>query len=206
MYDIIFLLIMALALFIGYKNGLLRAVIGFAGGLAAALGGYLLYPYLTEILAATPLYTLIYTQIEKSLTPAIQEGSLPELFIKYSTDTLAGVAQNMAAGITVVVLNIISILVIILVIKLAFFFLKKTAGWINELPVIGLVNRLLGMLVSGATALIFIFIFVAIIVTPPSNQTEFSQEICRGINKSFIVSRVMDYNFFVSFKSLSTAV
>ena len=203
MYDILFLAIIAVALWIGYNDGFLKAVVGFAGVLAASVGGFLLYPYLTEILEKTPLYTTIYTQIEKTITPNIQEGSLPELFIKYSTETLAGVIESMSAGVTIIILNIISIVAIILVIKLAFYFLKRSAKWINDLPVIGIINRILGMIVTGVSAIIFIFIFVAIIVTPPSNQIEFSQEICRGINESYLLSRVMDYNFFVSFKSLS---
>ena len=203
MYDFCFLIIMGTALLIGYKGGFLRSVVGFASVIASAFGGFLLYPYVTDILIKTPLYSGIVSWLSGLLTNRINEEALPEMFIKYNADTFSGVVLKMAEGIAVVILNIISIIIILVLIRVLFHFLKKTAKWINKLPVIGLLNRILGMVFSGASVIIVIYIIVAVIVLPPSNETEFSKEVCRNINNSFIVSRVMDYNFFVSYKSLS---
>jgi len=203
MYDIVFLVFLAIALIIGYRNGFLKAAISFVSILVSAFGGFLLYPYVTEILVKTPLHAAVLNWISGIMLPKIRDEALPEMFVKYGADTIAGVVEKMAEGVTIVILNIISILLILILLRLLFHFLKKTAKWINKLPIIGTLNKILGMLVSGASAMILIYIFVAVIVMPPSNQTEFSKEVCRGINGSFILSKAMDYNFFVSYKSLS---
>ena len=203
MYDILFIVLLLIALATGYHNGFLKAVIGFAGVIASAIGGFLLYPYLTDILIKTPIYPWICSCLENLITPNLKESGLPELLINYSANTVTEAVKNMSDGIAVIILNIISVVIILIMIKFAVFFLKKTAGWINKLPVLGILNRISGMIVSGASAIIIIYIITAVIVMPPSNETEFSKEICRGINGSYVISKVMDYNFFVSYKSLS---
>ena len=133
----------------------------------------------------------------------IENEGMPELFVKYAVDTVEKLSVKMAEGVTLIILNIISIVIILVVIKLVFYYLKKSAKWINDLPVIGIVNRVFGMIISGMSAIMLLFILVAVIVVPPSNTTEFSKNICRGINESYILSRVVDYNFFVNYRSLS---
>ena len=203
MYDLLFLILMGLALWSGYINGFLKAIVNFAGIIASAIGGFLLYPYLSDILVKTPLYTSILNSVSKVLTLKIKDDGLPDLLVKYGVDNLERLSVKMAEGVAVIILNIISVIIIIIAIKVVFFFLKKYANWINDLPIIGKINRIFGMLVSGASAIVIIYILVAVVVMPPSNTTELSKEICRGINNSFLLSRVMDYNFFVNFRSLS---
>ena len=203
MYDIFFIIIMICALTLGYHNGFLKAVVGLLSVVVSAVGGFLLFQPVTELLKSTPLYTMLLNQISNFLAPKVETEGLPDLLVKYGVDTLESAANEMAAGITVVILNIISVVLILILIKLVFYFLKKSSKWINELPVIGKVNRILGMVVSGASAIVLIFIFVAVILMPPSNETEFSKGICRGINQSYLVNGIMEYNFFANYRSLS---
>jgi uncharacterized membrane protein required for colicin V production len=207
MADLIFLIILSIALVIGYKIGFLKAIISFVGIIISAIGGYLLYPFITPIIMKTPLYGLVNNIVIEFLKiqykTNIDNQNIPQLFVKYGANTIDGLIKNMSTGITVVILNILSLIIIIIGIKILISVLKGMSGFVNKIPIVGTFNRILGMLVSGVSCIILIYVFVAVMLLPPSNNTELSKKMCLEINKSVIVSRVMDYNIFVSYNSLS---
>lgn len=207
MLDVIFILCLAIAFIIGYKVGFLRALVGFLGMVVSALGGYLLYPYVTPMLMKTPLYTWINNWVIAGLESYLSQhetlAKMDELFVKYQVMDVESLRVGMAAGITTVIFNIISILLIILAIKLFVSLLKKFTKVVNHIPVIGAINRLFGMVLTGASFITACFLIVAVMLLPPSNTTELSQDFCRKVNDSYVVRQVMDYNFFINYKSLS---
>ncbi len=207
MLDFLFIICLAVAFFIGYKVGFLRALVGFLGMMISAVGGYLLYPYVTPFLIKTPLYDFINGWVLKWLEGYLSKNEtlsqMDALFIKYHVADTEALRQGMAAGITTVILNIISILLIIVAIKLIVLLLKKFTKVINHLPVIGILNRLFGMVLTGASFVTVCFIVIAVMLLPPSNTSELSRKACEEIDKSTIVRQVMDYNFFINYKSLS---
>lgn len=205
--DVIFIICLAIAFFVGYKTGFLRAFVGFVGMIVSAVGGYLLYPYITPMLMKTPLNQFVYdgvrSQIESYLAKQETASQTEHLFLKYNVFDLSGLTEAMTSGITLVILNVISILLIILLIKLGILVLKKFTNIINHVPVIGTLNRLCGMILSGASFVTVCFILIAVLLLPPSNTTELSRNVCDEIDRSTVVREVMDYNFFVNYKSLS---
>lgn len=204
--DAIFIICLAIAFFVGYKTGFLRAFVGFVGMIISAVGGYLLYPYITPMLVKTPLNQWINDGVQswiESYLSKQEAGQTENLFIKYNVIDLSGLTEAMTSGITLVILNVISILLIILLIKLGILILKKFTSVINHVPVIGTLNRLCGMILSGASFLTVCFIIIAVLLLPPSNTTELSRSVCSEIDRSTLVREVMDYNFFVNYKSLS---
>lgn len=207
MLDILFLLALAVAFFIGYKVGFLRALVGFLGMIVSAVGGYLLYPYVTPFLMKTPLYSIINGWVLAGLESYLSQNEtlsqIDALFTKYGVSDTEALRQGMAAGITTVILNIISILLIILVIKLFVLLLKKFTKLVNHIPVIGTLNRLFGMMLTGASFITVCFILVAVMLLPPSNTSEISRKVCQEIDKSYLVRQVMDYNIFINYESLS---
>ncbi|MBQ7792012.1 MAG: CvpA family protein, partial [Clostridia bacterium] len=200
MLDIIFIICLAVAFFIGYKTGFLRALVGFLGIIVSAVGGYLLYPYVTPILMKTPLYDFFNNWVLKGLDRYLSQNEtisqMEALFQKYNVADTEALRQGMATGITTVLMNIVSILLIIVVIKLFVLVLKKATHIINHIPVIGLINRLFGMILTGASFVTVCFIVVAVMLLPPSNTSEISRKACQEIDQSFVVREVMDYNFF----------
>lgn len=207
MLDILFIICLAIAFLVGYKTGFLRALVGFLGIIISAVGGYLLYPYITPILGETPLYDIINGWVSKGLQSYLSQNEtiskMDALFQKYNVADTEALQQGMATGITTVILNIISIFLIIAVIKLVVAILKKFTHLVNHIPVIGTLNRLLGMVLTGASFITVCFIVVAVMLLPPSNTSELSGKACEEINNSVIVRQVMDYNFFINYKSLS---
>ena len=209
MYDLIFVVIMALALFIGYRVGFLKAVVSFVGVIISAIGGYLLYPYITPILMSTPLNGFVNGITVNALSArfANEENlkGIAELFEKYNVTTIEAIVAKMSEGITLIALKVLSVLIVIILIKILMMFLKGFTGAINKIPIIGALNRFLGMVMTGSSALTIIYIIVAVMLMPPSNSTEFAKDMCAKIDKSIVVSRVMEYNFFINYKSLSGA-
>ncbi|MBQ7951220.1 MAG: CvpA family protein [Clostridia bacterium] len=207
MLDILFIICLVIAFYVGYKTGFLQALVGFMGVIISAIGGYLLYPYITPMLMKTPLYDWVNAgvlewmkgYVEKSQANAQLDG----LFVKYQVFDVTALTETMASGITTVILNVISILLIIFIIKLGILILKKCTKLINHVPVIGTLNRLCGVVLSGASFITVCFIVVAVLLIPPSNTTELSRNVCEQIDSSFVVRQVMDYNFFINYKSLS---
>jgi uncharacterized membrane protein required for colicin V production len=207
MADLIFLAMLIVALIIGYNIGFLKAIISFVGVIVSAIGGYLLYPYVAPIIIKTPLYgyinDIVISYLKVQFATNAEQQNIPQLFLKYGASTTDALIKNMSTGITVVIINIISLIIIIIGIKIVISILKSMSGILNKVPIIGTFNKILGMLVSGVSYIILVFVFVAVMLLPPSNATELSKKMCLEIDKSVIVSRVMDYNVFVSYNSLS---
>lgn len=207
MLDVGFLLCLAVAFIIGYKTGFLRALVGFLGVIISAVGGYLLYPYVTSFLMKTPLYDPINQWVLNGLNGYLQKNEtlarLDELLMTYQAENTEALMNSMASGITTVIFNVLSIFVIIFLIKLIVFFLKKVTRLIHHIPVLGPINRFCGMILTGASFVTVCFIVVAVMLLPPSNTSELSKNMCQKIDESVIVKEVMDYNFFVNYDSLS---
>lgn len=204
MIDIIFLIGLVLAFYVGYKSGFVRGLVGFLGIFVSAFGGYLLYPYVTSFLMKTPLFSIVNQWVFSGVQEYVNQQANPlELFLRYQVNTIEILSQKMAEGITVVILNVISILLIIVLIKVAVFLLKKMTGFINHIPVIGQLNRIGGLILSGASYVVVCFIIVAVMLLPPANSSELSRNMCQQIDRSAIVRPVMEYNFFANYESLS---
>ena len=204
MVDIIFIIGLVIAFVVGYKSGFVRALVGFLGIFVSAFGGYLLYPYVTSFLMKTPAFDFVNQWVLSGVQEYVSQYTNPlDLFIRYRVNTVTNLCNKMAEGITMVIFNVISILLIIVLIKVIVFLLKKITGFINHIPVIGQLNRIGGLLLSGGSYVVACFIIVAVMLLPPANSSELSRNMCERIDHSIVVKPVMDYNFFVNYESLS---
>ncbi len=204
MTDLIFLLGLAVAFFVGYRSGFVKSLVGFVGIFVSAFGGYLLYPYVSAFLMGTPLFGMVNQSVLAWVQGYVsQHTNQSELFLRYQAENIDMLCTKMSEGITVVIFNILSIILIILLIKVGIFLLKKLTSFINHIPVIGQLNRIGGLLLSGTSYLVACFIIVAVMLLPPANTSELSRNICHHINHSVVVRPVMNYNFFVNYESLS---
>lgn len=205
--DLLFLICLALALFIGFQVGFLRALVGFMGMIVSAIGGYLLYPYVTPFLMNTPLYDVVNRGVLSWLSAYLQKAEaqsrLEQLFFRYQANTLEALLSKMADGVTVVIMNVISVLLIIVLVKLAVILLKKVTRTVNEIPLMGTLNRLCGMALTAASFVTVCFLVTAVMLLPPSNTSELTGKMCEEIDRSYVVKELMDYNFFVDYEGLS---
>lgn len=204
MIDIIFVLGLIIAFYVGYRSGFVKSLVGFVGIFISAFGGYLLYPYVSSFLMGTPLFNLVNQSVVAWVQGYVNQHTNPQdLFMRYQAENIEMLCAKMSEGITTVIFNILSIILIILLIKVGIFLLKKLTSFINHIPVIGQLNRIGGLLLSGASYVVACFIIVAVMLLPPANTSELSRNLCHQINNSSVVRPVMNYNFFVNYESLS---
>ena len=203
MLDLIFVAGLAIALFVGYRSGFARALVGFFSIFISVLGGYLLYPSVAVLLMKTPLYDMIHDAVVSGAQGYVSKNvNQSDLFSRYKVNTLDLLTNKIAEGITTVIFNVISIILIILLLRLLLFLLKKSTKFINRIPVLGTINQWAGMLLSGASFVIACFAIVAVLFLPPANNSELSRDMHRKIDSSIIVKPVMKCNFFVDYDSL----
>ncbi len=204
MIDLIFLLGLAIAFIVGYRSGFLKSLVGFVGVFVSAFGGYLLYPYVSSFLMGTPLFGVVNQSVLGWVQNYVSEHTNPnDLFLRYQADNIEMLCAKMSEAITAVIFNIVSILLIIVLIKLAIFFIKKLTKIVNHIPLIGQLNRIGGLLLSSFSYIVVCFIIVAVMLLPPANTSELSRNVCHQINNSVVVRPVMNFNFFVNYESLS---
>ncbi len=208
--DIILAAVIIIASFIGYNRGFIKAFLNMFFVLCSAFGCYLLYPYATDILSKTGLNGLIGKYITDYFTQKYLSTPNPDstasLLIKYNVQTVDALLPKMVDGITLIIMNIISAIAVFVAIRLVCFLIKGVFGFLTKIPVIGSVDSILGAAVSFVSSMLIIFLFFAVILLPPCNKTEFSYNICKEVDKSFITKEVMEYNIFINYDTVKDTV
>ena len=207
MVDLIFIVIIIIAALIGRHTGFLKGLVNLICVIIASVGGYLLYPYFSSFLAETPLFKTICTPINEYILKNYYNGTpmenLNEMLQKYNVTTVEDLFVKMSEGITFVIINIISIAVIFIVLRLTLNLVKGITSLITRIPVIKGLDRILGVAVSIVSSILIMYLVVAVMMIPPCNTTEISKKMCEYIDKSIITKHVMDYNIFINYDSLA---
>ena len=204
--DLIFILIVSITVFIGYRRGFIKSFLSLFYIIFSTFGCFLIYPFISDILKDTAVYTTIFDKIVLALTEKytqIADGSqLTEMFLKYNVDKVNDLVNSMSSSITNVLVDIISAIMAFILIRVIIYIIKGVFGFVSKLPVIKSVDGLMGAILSFLSVMMVIFLFFAVILTPPCNESELSEKICTEVEKSAITKRVMNYNFFVNYESL----
>jgi len=205
--DLIFAVIIIIAFLIGRHTGFLRGLVNLVCVVIAAFGGYLLYPYVSSFLVATPLFNIISKPISEYILKNYYNGSpienLNSMFEKYNVASIEDLFIKISDGITLVIMNVISLILVFLLLRFALGFVKGITSLVTKLPIIKGLDRTLGIVVSIVSSILIIYLLVAVIMIPPCNQTEISKIMCKYIDESVITKHVMDYNIFINYDSLS---
>lgn len=205
--DLIFLGIVVLTAVIGYKRGFIKSFLSLFFILFSTFGAFLLYPVISDILKDTAFYTTVFEKVSLVLTQKYNTmtdtSEILKLFAKYNAVTLSELVSSASASVTNVIVDVFSALLAFVLVRIVMFVLRGIFGFLTKLPVISGINGLLGAVFSLASVIIVIFLFFAVILTPPCNESELSGEICTEIENSVITKKVMNYNFFINYESLS---
>ena len=200
---IIFLILLAAFIVIGIVRGFLFSLLSLAGFLIAVVCAFLLSKPVGDALTNSSIgtsmqgsiYDWILTKSNYAAYPLSQELAkemLPEmlneigipnflnsfiisLILPYIPEVATEpIGQYIAHGVANIALVVISFLVLLIVFSLALLFLKRFAKGVNKIPVVGLVNRLLGAVFGLAMGVVFLIVvsyglnFVALI--PGANE------------------------------------
>lgn len=207
MADLIFALVIIAAVLIGRHTGFLKGLINLVCVVIASFGGYLIYPYFSSFLVKTPLFNVILNSVSKYILKNYYSGTpienLNEMFMKYNVSTIEDLFAKMSEGVTLVIINIISIVIVFVVLRLILNIVKGITSLITKIPVIKGLDKTLGMILSIASSLLVMYLLVAVMMIPPCNTTEISKKMCEHIDNSVITKHVMDYNIFINYDSLA---
>lgn len=200
---IIFLILLVAFIVIGIVRGFLFSLLSLAGFLIAVACAFLLSKPVGDALTNSSIgtsmqgsiYDWILTKSNYAAYPLSQELAedlLPEmlneigipnflnsfiisLILPYIPEVATEpIGQYIAHGVTNIALVVISFLVLLIVFSIALLFLKRFAKGVNKIPVVGLVNRLLGAVFGLAMGVVFLIVvsyglnFVALI--PGANE------------------------------------
>lgn len=200
---IIFLILLVAFIVIGIVRGFLFSLLSLAGFLIAVACAFLLSKPVGDALTNSSIgtsmqgsiYDWILTKSNYAAYPLSQELAedlLPEmlneigipnflnsfiisLILPYIPEVATEpIGQYIAHGVANIALVVISFLVLLIVFSIALLFLKRFAKGVNKIPVVGLVNRLLGAVFGLAMGVVFLIVvsyglnFVALI--PGANE------------------------------------
>lgn len=159
MADIILIVFIALYAYIGLKNGFIKSVVNFASTLLSFLLTSLLYRPVSLL-----LYNIGLGSIAKEISLNLLEG-------KSGENMPPALLDKTADAFSVVIVNIISFVLVIIVIKIALGIITKSLNLVAKLPIIRQANSLLGLLIGFITGLLISYIVIGIIAALGDNET-----------------------------------
>lgn len=182
-FSIIFIIIILALAIIGYFKGFMSLILGFAKGLVTIIVSALLAKPVGALIFKTPIGSgmsngingwlvgkdEIFTRVVSAensgsiVNDALSKINIPE-FIRNTVSKLIGdkfpltndvpIGKFISDGLSNLICVMIAFLILALIIGVVFFILRKLLRGINKLPIIGWVNRVLGLVTGIALALV----------------------------------------------------
>ncbi len=176
--DVIFLVLLVVFALLGWKSGFLKMGFGLVSyGISLILAGWL-FPYVSDFLSKTALYDGIFSHAKENGTEAFFKSEGLFGMLSSTQDAVAGF-------LTTIVLNVISFLVVVILVKVLLFLVSKLLKVFNSLPVLGLVNRLIGLVLGILEGLLVAVLALSLIrIVAPLRENPILE---REIDKSVMV-------------------
>ena len=181
--DIVLFLVLGLCALWGLKSGFLKMGFGLVSFVVAILLGRLLYLPIAEFLKKTPIYTGILSAAQKqTLTDAPSgNGVLADIFQKSGE----AVSELLTSYLAELVLYVFAFLLVVVAVKILLVLISRLLKLFASLPVIGLVNRIAGMILGLIEGILIVTVFLAgVYVIAPLRE---SPALSREIEKSIVV-------------------
>lgn len=169
MADLFLIVVLILFSLWGYKRGFIRTIVGFMSTLISLIVTTFLYSPIASFIYNIGIGDLIKT----ALIDAMENGAEP-------TST------------SMIIVNIISFLLIIIVIKILLSVLVNSLNLIAKLPIIKQANALLGLCTGFLSGLLISYIAIGIIGALSGNDFVFSMQ--QHIRTSYIAELMYEGN------------
>lgn len=212
--DIIIVLIISLSTYIGYRRGLIKAVLHiFSFVLAIILALALYKPMSNIIINSTEIDDSLKTTIYEKLAPqeltvenaqALQEQSVPQNIIdnitKYiqdaSTDAQEDVATVISEKLTELIINVGVGILVFIIAKILLSLIKVIGEWIAKIPIIKQLNKVGGLAYGVIRGILIVYVAFALImlINPLINSTT----VIDNINKSYLGKGMYKNNIILS--------
>lgn len=197
---IVFLLVFAI---IGFFKGLTNYLLGFIGTVAAFFLAFLFCDDIVRLLEPTGFYGGIKSFFQSIFPPenvtSLEALGLPDfiqnIVLKLSEITPDfNISEAVSSALTNLLLSFASFILILLIVKLICFVLKKVFNVLNELPLIGITNKLLGCvvgLINGALIICAVIYLISVLQISALDSAR------QAIAQSNVASFLLKYNIYV---------
>ena len=199
--DLIVICILLLAVFYGYKKGLVKVAVRFCTTIIAIVAVIVLStPISNLIINATSIDETIENSIYKKVTSIIQKEKeekekgnyVEELQGKLIEDAKNDVLQPTARNISINVIRISVMIALFLIIKFGLIFVKALADLITKLPVIKQFDKAGGVLYG--IILGFTIIFITLEIIKISVELNPQSNIDKQIEQSYVTNTLYNNN------------
>lgn len=216
--DIVVIVIFAATVIICTVKGLAMTLYSTFSTLIAVLGAFLLRPFVSAGLAAVGADKLFYDSFYKSINsvrleyfgdstigtgnqlaeklniPDFAKGLLESSVSSWETaGSLDTVVEEMSTSLADFVVNAIAVVILIIIIMVAMFFLRNVLSIFSKIPVIRQINKLGGFIIGLVLA--FFWISVIGMVAHLFSTADFFSVVAADINNSMIAKFFYETNF-----------
>ena len=190
-FDLIIIGIFALSIFIGYKQGLLKAIIKLLSFFIAIIVALVLYrPISNAIINNTSIDDNIKNVMVEKITPDNIQNTEENI----TTNLLYGAetsVEEVANTFTVNLINIVVILILFILVRIILIIVIKLTDIITKLPLLKQANKLGGSIFGVLRGVVLIYTILAVVylISPL-----ISNNVKEGIDKSLITSTLYNNN------------
>lgn len=209
--DIIILAIIALAIFVGYRKGLIKCAINVLSFFIAIVVVILLTTPISNIIInntkiddnikITLLEKFNFENLESKELKLDEENSdSPKIVREYVNDMMKDltntennkIADELAKNISIIIINIVVAIVLFIGTKFALIFVKVLADIVGRIPLIKQFNKIGGIIYGIANGIVKIYLILAIISIIAPLLTDSS--LINAINQSMLGKIMYDNN------------
>ena len=194
-FDLIIIGIFALSIFIGYKQGLLKAIIKLFSFFIAIIVALVLYrPISNAIINNTSIDDNIKNVMVEKITPDNIQNTEENI----TTNLLYGAetsVEEVANTFTVNLINIVVILILFILVRIILIIVIKLTDIITKLPLLKQANKLGGSIFGVLRGVVLIYTILAVVylISPL-----ISNNVKEGIDKSLITSTLYNNNIILN--------
>ncbi|MEZ0537095.1 CvpA family protein [Caldicellulosiruptoraceae bacterium PP1] len=196
--DIIFLIIIGIGAIIGYKKGLLRMLFDFGSYIISWFIALIGYKIVSSILLSSkPIKDALYKFVsDKVILKNEVMPTVPELFKSSIEQANNAINKTLQDAAVVILANFLAIIITFFLAKIAIMIIKNTFGFLRKVPILGTIDGTGGLIAGIAIALMFTYIFLAIIYFFPN--AEIFKGMQANIKKSMFVEILYNNNVVVN--------
>lgn len=176
----------------GYTRGLLRIVYSLAACILMLTASSMAAPYVRDnILSQTGIESVIYSNIEKQIAVQGQKATgdfdMANILLQQS-----GAYDSISTQLTNAIMTGLSFFIVIFLLGIVEFFVRRLIRKIERVPVISTVNRVAGFGVGFIKGIVIVWLLLALISLLAASQT--GQTMTVYINDSLMLKYLYENN------------
>ncbi len=206
--DIVLIAVIAVFVIVGSYRGLVKTLFGLGSIVLSIILSLTLYPVVSDILAESQVGAVVHESVSNLLGQAQTDNSLPQVSAEPDNalpeivlNTIDNAAEQTTQALTVTVtdaaLNIISMLIVFILVKILLWIVAKILDLATKLPVIHGCNKLLGGVLGCVSGVLIVYLLLGLLTftTLLNTTTDFG----RTVQNSLILSQMYENNILLYF-------